>query len=78
MNDLIKWAVKTTATAIFWVFVLSINLDGRTLFSHANEMLVQNSVVRLADEELRVVFDRLYTTARKTFSEQAKEEKEVF
>jgi hypothetical protein len=79
MNDFLKWSVKTSGTAILWVFILSISVKGRTVFSYANEVLVQNPMVQMVDEELSEVWDKIYLTARRTFSEEGiPETKEVF
>ena len=69
MNDLLKWLSRTVLTAVVWVFVLSVNVEGRTLFSYANEILVQNSVVRMVDEELSELWDKVYVTAKKAAEE---------
>lgn len=56
MNDILKWLIKTLGLAVVWVFILSIEVRGRTLFSHANEILVQNDLVRTLDAELSEAF----------------------
>ena len=75
MNDIIKWCFKSFATAILWVFLLSINVQGRTVFSYANELLVQNPIVRMVDEELSETWDKVYLTARRTFDEDSSEDR---
>lgn len=62
MNGIIKWVIKSVLTAMFWVFILSITVEGRSLFSYANEVLVQNSIVRSVDEQLAKVWDDIVTT----------------
>ena len=74
MNDIIKWVGKFLLHLVFWVFVLSIRWDGRTLFSYAHNTLVQNSFVQAVDEELADVWYRLSETARVTFSESEKDD----
>ena len=74
MNEIIKWVLKFALYATFWVFLLSINFQGRTLFSYANETLVQNSVVQAVDEELADLWSRLKETARVTFSDDNRED----
>lgn len=76
MNDFIKWVTRTSLIAVFWVFILSITIDGRSLFSYANRLLVQNSLVQMLDEELADLWDKIYNTAKVTFSE-TKEEKKI-
>jgi len=67
MREHLKKLGKLTLTAILWVFILSIRVDGRTLFSHANEVLVQNSIVRAVDGELANLWYRITETAKVTF-----------
>ncbi len=69
MNDLMKWLGKTTLLMVAWVFILSINVSGRPLFYHANEVIVQNAMVAAIDEELGDLWYRLSNTASKTFNE---------
>ena len=69
MNDLLKWLFKTTFIGIFWVFILSITLNGRPFFNYANNLLVQNSLVRMLDEELASLWVKVAKTARVTFKE---------
>lgn len=72
MNDIIKWLTKTGFIAVFWVFIFSITIDGRTVFSYANNFLVQNSLVRTLDEELHDLWVKIYQTAQVTFSDISK------
>jgi len=63
MDKVVKWCLKVTLTAVFWIFIFSITWNGRPLFSYANEFLVQNSVVRAIDQELGVFWHRVSETA---------------
>ena len=74
MNDLVKWLLRTAVAAVIWVFVLSIQWGGRPLFAYANETLVQNPLVRAADEELADLWQRLGKAARLTFAKATPEE----
>ncbi|SME89698.1 hypothetical protein [Pseudobacteriovorax antillogorgiicola] len=69
MSAILRWIGTHLLTAVFWVFVLSINYDGRTLFSYAHETIIQNDIVRALDEELEDLWVRVYETARITFAE---------
>lgn len=71
MNDALKWAGRTLLTAVMWVFVLSINISGRSVFSYANEILVQNALVQMIDEELTDLFGKVYVTAQRTFETES-------
>jgi hypothetical protein len=74
MREHLKKLGKLSLTAILWVFILSIRVDGRTLFSHANEVLVQNSIVRAIDGELANLWYRITETAKVTFDKVTKRE----
>ena len=73
-KDALKWIAKLSLSAIFWIFILSIRVDNRTLFSYANNFLVQNSFLEIVD----TVADTLYNVsdaAKSTFSEDGKNHK---
>lgn len=72
MNDMIKWVFKVALQGIVWVFLLSISVNGRTLFEHAHQTLVQNTLVQTMDEELGDLWTKLSRTASATFSEKSK------
>ena len=80
MNEIIKWLGKLAIHAVFWIFVLSIRWDGRTLFSYGHDTLVQNSFVQAIDEELADLWYRLSETAEVTFnkSNDQHQEEETF
>ncbi|MBF0440774.1 MAG: hypothetical protein HQK54_02605 [Oligoflexales bacterium] len=69
MNDLIKFLIRHTLIGIMWVFILSFSIDGRPIFIPANRVLVQNSLVRMIDEELSLLWYKITKTARVTFQE---------
>ena len=77
MNDLIKWALKTTVIGVFWIFVLSITFNGRPFFNYANGILVQNSLVMMLDGELAGLWDKALKTARITFKEVSGKEQNM-
>ena len=62
---------------IFWVFALSITVKGQPLFNYANEVFVQNDIVRFLDSELGELWTKISETARVTFSEMGKEDKKA-
>ncbi len=76
MNDIFKWIGKFFMHSVLWVFVLSVRWDGRTVFSYANEVLVQNALVQTLDEELAEVWYKVSETAKVTFSESDQESPE--
>lgn len=74
MNDFLKWVGKIFLHCIMWVFVLSVQWDGKSLFYYANETLVQNQLVQTVDEELAQLWTKLSRTAKMTFSDSLPEE----
>lgn len=77
MNDALKWIFKILLQAVLWVFIFSIRLDGRPIFAYASEILVQNALVRAADEELADLWYRVSRTATATFSRTAPDERKA-
>lgn len=77
MRDLIKKIVYWLIVASFWVFVLSINVQGRTVFSYANEALVQNRFVQAIDQEMGDLWFKLRETARITFQTATKKQEKT-
>ena len=75
MNDLLKWLRKTIISAICWVFLLSLNISGRSLFSYANEILVQNQIIRAVDAELSDLWTKTRIAVKNSLNdrEDAKE-----
>ena len=71
MDDIFKWFVRVSFIGIFWVFFLSITIEGRSIFSYANDTLVQNSFVQFLDEELADLWSQIAETARVTFTEMS-------
>ncbi len=75
INDLLKWLFRTIFAAIFWVFVFSITVNGRSIFYYANDLLVQNEFVQTIDEQFTDLWQRLSETARVTFAEKHDEDR---
>lgn len=75
MKDVIKRIGKTALQGLIWVFVLSLNWNGRTLFSHANEVFVQNQVVLAADAQLADWWDQLKSVSVAAFRDEANKQK---
>ncbi len=78
MNDMLKRLWRTLFTAVIWVFIFSINISGRSLFSYANETLVQNSLVRLIDQELTELFHKVYIATRQALRGDEDKKNTVF
>ncbi|NRA44083.1 MAG: hypothetical protein HRU09_03895 [Oligoflexales bacterium] len=74
IQDLIKWLVKIFLHLVVWVFILSIQWEGRTLYDRAHEILVDNPLVDLVDEELKDLWDKVSATAASTYAKLKSEE----
>jgi hypothetical protein len=59
MNQWLKWFGKTLLSAAMWVFILSINYQGKTLFSYAHDILVENTIVEALDRQLADIWHRV-------------------
>jgi hypothetical protein len=67
-KESLKWLGRVSLSGIFWVFLLSIRVEGKTLFSYANSFFVQNSFLHLMDGVSDTLF-KLSDKARVTFSD---------
>ena len=67
MNDFLKWLARTLAIAVVWVFIFSVHVKGQTVFHYANDILVQNELVRTIDSELGDLWDKAVTSVKLTF-----------
>lgn len=74
MNDIVKWIGKFFLHSILWVFILSIQWNGKSLFYYANETLVQNDLVRTVDHELAQLWTKFARSAKMSFSDSLPEE----
>ena len=68
MSDRIKRVFKVLLQGVIWIFVLSIQIEGRPIFYYLNDIMVKNSVVKGVDRELGDLWYRVSETARLTFS----------
>lgn len=59
MSMIVTPIVKTTLWGILWVFVLSFEVQQRSLFSYANEYLVRNQLVETSRYELAEIWGHL-------------------
>jgi hypothetical protein len=69
MRDSLQSVLKLALHGVIWVFVLSIRIEGRTLFSHAHGILVNNPVVAAIETQvskgIRAAFDMASGQARR-------------
>lgn len=77
MKDQLKKLGKILLHATFWIFLLSIRWEGRTLFSYGNEILVQNRVVRAIDSGLGDLWYKVSETARITFRKLSEKDRDA-
>ena len=77
MREHLKKLGKFSLTAMLWVFILSIRVEGQTLFAHANGVLVQNSIVRAVDSERANLWYRITETAKVTFDKVTQREEKA-
>ena len=77
MTEIVKWLGKSTLTAIFWVFILSIHVQGRPLFFIAHEIFIQNAFVQQMDEYLVDLWGKASETASRTYDQLSDEEEET-
>jgi hypothetical protein len=52
MSDRFVNTLKFLGTGVLWVYLLSINIGGHTIFHHANDILVKNQIVEAIDQQL--------------------------
>ncbi|MBP6218034.1 MAG: hypothetical protein KA436_05565 [Oligoflexales bacterium] len=65
LEGLIRWLVKFFLQMILWVFLLSINWDGKMLFLHLKSLLVDNAIIATVEDQGEILFgqirDKLYS-----------------
>ena len=74
MNERLKYVARILTVGIIWVFVLSIRWDGRPIFYTANDLLVQNPLVRSIDSGLNDGWHRLQRAVHVAFAKNARDE----
>ena len=71
MRENLKGAGKLVLHGVIWVFVLSVPVNGRTLFSHAHGILVDNQIVAAIESQItkgcQAAFDLASDQARRLF-----------
>lgn len=75
MNDIIKWFLKFALQGIAWVFVLSINIGGMTIFDRMHGVFIQNALVQSLDEEVADIWRKVTKTAETSFEKEKAEKK---
>ncbi|MCX6115968.1 MAG: hypothetical protein NT027_00350 [Proteobacteria bacterium] len=77
MNEYMRRALKVLGYGIIWVFVLSIRIQGRTIFHYANNILVQNRIVAAIDETLSDGVDAVFSKVSNSFNSLTGNEKKI-
>lgn len=68
--------VKMAAYFVFWVLLLSIRWEGRTLFDHSHELLAKSQVMQAAEEQVQQLWDMGYEQLQLKISEYMTKEPE--
>lgn len=75
MREKLKAAGKLLLHGVVWVFILSIQVDGRTLFSHAHGILVDNQIVAAIESQVvkgwRAASDVASSQARRILGQES-------
>lgn len=71
-----KWLWRNFIAAIIWVFIFSLTINERTLFSYAHEYLIRNTVVTTIDSELSAIWTKLASATKLTFSKVKKNDQD--
>ncbi len=69
LRDFGRWLMKIALQMVFWVFVLSISWERRTLFERAHEILIENPLVEMVHEEGARLCVKIYETGKLTFAQ---------
>lgn len=69
LNSLLQGSLKALAYFVFWVFVLSINWNGRTLFDRSHDILVDNALVADLDSQLKQMWQGVATRLSAAFED---------
>lgn len=67
--DRLRWMGKHALIGVLWVYVLSLTVNGRPLFSYAHSLLVKNVAVETLDQTLVDTWERFYRTAKVSIRE---------
>ena len=67
-HTLFSFLAKALWQMVVWVFILSIPLEGRTLFDHIHEVIVDNPVVLLISEETQALWHEVTAEVKKRYA----------
>ncbi len=77
MRENLKKVGKVLLHAVFWVYVLSIQIAGKSLYQHAHGVLVENPVIAAIDEEAYNLYSRVTKAVDIAFATKSVEKDEV-
>ncbi len=60
LGDVFRWTARLSVQLVVWVFVLSIKINGLTLFDHIHDVVVDNEVVEAADKKIEDLWEKVY------------------
>lgn len=75
IKDLLTWIIKLAFQLIFWVFILSIRINDRTLFDQAYDILIDNELVQSVDEKAADLWYTFSDSVRNSFVKLYEEKK---
>jgi len=77
MREHFKTSGKVLLHAVFWVYVFSIQIAGKSIYQHAHGVLVDNPVVHAIDEEAYNLYARVTRAIDIAFTSKSLEKDEV-
>ena len=76
LRDVIGWILKQTLQLIFWVFILSIRINDRTIYDSAYDVLIDNEIVESIDEKSSELWYTFKDSVSSSFNKLYKEKKD--
>lgn len=76
LQDTLKRLIRLGLSMVVWVFVLSIQIQGDSIFNHLHGTLVENKLVRAVDEELATLWFNLKESTSAAFNQSELRETE--
>jgi hypothetical protein len=73
LKERVLQTLRWTLIFCAWIFGLSIKIDGRTIFSYSNEILVQNKIVQAIGDQADDVWYRARVAARTALADHTSE-----
>tara|TARA_B100002051_G_C16405602_1_gene472075 strand:- start:300 stop:563 length:264 start_codon:yes stop_codon:yes gene_type:complete len=75
LRDLISWIIRLGFQLVFWVLILSIRIDGRTIYDRTYDILVDNELFNSVDEKVQDLWYTLSESVKKSFLQFYEEKK---